>query len=110
MYQIQKRRGENSSGLCREDQTLEKIRSDIYISGTYVRDYLLDSTDEAAATHKAAFFEARDRIESRMRDYAHLVRPGEHAVFDQFRKEAGDYYAEWVRRSAGPRTSGRNAA
>jgi signal transduction histidine kinase len=93
MYQIQKRQEKIRQDYVERDQTLEKIRSDIYISGTYVRDYLLDSTDEAAATHKAAFFEARDRIESRMRDYAHLVRPGEHAVFDQFRKEAGDYLA-----------------
>jgi signal transduction histidine kinase len=91
MYQIQKRQEKIRQDYVERDQTLEQIRSDIYISGTYVRDYLLDGTDEAAATHKAAFFEARDRIESRMRDYAHLVRPGEHAVFDQFRKEAGDY-------------------
>lgn len=91
MYQIQKRQEKIRQDYVERDQTLEKIRSDIYISGTYVRDYLLDTTDEAAATHKAAFFEARDRIESRMRDYARLVRPGEHAVFDQFRKEAGDY-------------------
>lgn len=91
MYQIQKRQEKIRQDYVERDQTLEKIRSDIYISGTYVRDYLLDTTDEAAATHKAAFFEARDRIESRMRDYAGLVRPGEHAVFDQFRKEAGDY-------------------
>src|ERR1700733_4539103 len=93
MYQIQKRQEKIRQDYVERDQTLEKIRSDIYISGTYVRDYLLDSTDEAAATHKAAFLEARSRIESRIGDYARLVRPGERAVFDQFRKEAGDYLA-----------------
>ena len=93
MYQIQKRQEKIRQDYVERDQTLEKIRSDIYISGTYVRDYLLDSTDEAAATHKAAFFEASSRIESRIGDYTRLVRPGERAVFDQFRREAGDYLA-----------------
>jgi len=91
MNQIQIRQEKIRQDYVERDQTLEKIRSDIYISGTYVRDYLLDSSDEAAATHKAAFFDARSRIESRIGDYAQLVRPGERAVFDQFRKEASDY-------------------
>ena len=93
MYRIQIRQEKIRQDYVERDLTLEKIRSDIYISGTYVRDYLLDSGDEAAATHKAAFFEARSRIESGIGDYAQLVRPGERAVFDQFRKEAGDYLA-----------------
>jgi signal transduction histidine kinase len=41
--------------------------------------------------HKAAFFEARGRIEAAIRDYEPLVRPAERAVFDQFRKEALAY-------------------
>jgi len=91
MYRIQVRQEKIRQDYVERDLTLEKIRSDIYISGTYVRDYLLDGSDEAAATHKAAFFEARSRIESGIQDYARLVRPGERAVFDQFRKEAGNY-------------------
>ena len=91
MYQIQIRQEKIRQDYVERDLTLEKIRSDIYISGTYVRDYLLDTSDEAAATHKAAFFEARSRIESAVGDYERLVRPGERAVFDQFRKEARDY-------------------
>ncbi len=91
MHQIQIRQEKIREDYVERDSTLEKIRSDIYISGTYVRDYLLDDNDEAAATHKAAFFETRSRIESNIRDYEPLVRAPERAVFDQFRKEARDY-------------------
>ena len=87
MYQIQVRQEKIRADYVERDLNLEKIRSDIYISGTYVRDYLLDSSEENAATHKAAFLEARGRIESGVRDYEPLVRPAERAVFDQFRKE-----------------------
>src|SRR5580658_6126944 len=75
MYQIQVRQEKIRQDYVERDLTLEKIRSDIYISGTYVRDYLFDTTDENAATHKAAFFETSARIESGVRDYERLVRP-----------------------------------
>ena len=63
----------------------------MYLSGTYVRDYLLDNNDEAAATHKAAFLEARSRIRAGVSDYARLARPDQRAVFDQFRNELQGY-------------------
>lgn len=89
--QIEVRQEEIRQDFVERDRTLEKLRSDIYISGTYIRDYLLDNNDVAAASHKAAFFEARHRIEAGAADYEHLVRPGESAVFDQFRKELRAY-------------------
>ena len=88
LNQIQVQQEKVREDYVERDLTLEKIRSDIYIAGTYVRDYLLDTNDEIAATHKAAFFEARGRVESNIRDYERLVRPGEREVFDEFRREA----------------------
>ncbi len=89
--QIEVRQEQIRQDYVSRDRTLEKLRSEIYLSGTYVRDYLLDNNDEATATHKAAFLEARRRIESGVSDYARLVRPGERAVFDQFRNELQGY-------------------
>jgi signal transduction histidine kinase len=89
--QIEVRQEQIRQDYVSRDRTLEKLRSEIYLSGTYVRDYLLDNNDEAAATHKAAFLEARGLIESGVSDYARLVRPGERAVFDQFRNELQGY-------------------
>ncbi|HWE49947.1 MAG TPA: sensor histidine kinase [Bryobacteraceae bacterium] len=93
------------------DRDLEKLRSGIYISGTYARDYLLDDNAEMAATHKAAFLDVQRRIESELAGFEHLVRPDEHAVFDQFLNEVRTYLGmidptlDWnasKRQAAGP--------
>ncbi len=91
MRQIQVRQEKIREDYVERDSTLEKIRSDIYISGTYVRDYLLDNSDQAAAPHRAEFFETRARIEANIRDYERLIGAGQRAMFDRFRKEALDY-------------------
>jgi signal transduction histidine kinase len=93
MNGIQVRQEKIRQDYVERDLTLEKIRSDIYISGTWVRDYLLDNVPETVAAHKAAFLEARGRIESNLRVYEPLVRPAERGIFDQFTKEAHDYLA-----------------
>ena len=89
--QIEVRQEQIRQDYVSRDRTLEKLRSEIYLSGTYVRDYLLDNNDEAAATHKAAFLEARSRIGAGVSDYARLARPDERTVFDQFRNELQGY-------------------
>ncbi len=73
------------------DRQLEKLWSGIYISGTYVRDYLLDDSEATAEAHKAAFLEVRRQIESEAAAYERLVRPDERAVFDQFTAEFRAY-------------------
>lgn len=93
LYQIQVRQEQIRRDYVERDLTLEKIRSDIYISGTWLRDYLLDDSREMAAVHKAAFLETRARIESGIAGYRRLVRPDDSAVYDQFRKESRDYLA-----------------
>ena len=86
--QIEVRQEQIRQDYVSRDRTLEKLRSEIYLSGTYVRDYLLDNNDEAAADAQSRLLRSSqpDRIRE-CRDYARLVRPGERAVFDQFRKE-----------------------
>jgi signal transduction histidine kinase len=91
LNQIQVRQEKIREDYVERDLTLEKIRSDIYTSGTYLRDYLLDTKDEMAAEHKAGFLQARRRIESGTREYERLVRPAERPVFEQFQKESHNY-------------------
>ena len=89
--QIEVRQEKIRQDYVERDGTLEKLRSDIYISGTYARDYLLDNSDALTATHKTAFLDARRRIEAGVSDYARLVRPDERAIFDQFSQELRGY-------------------
>jgi signal transduction histidine kinase len=91
LRQIEVRQEEIRKDYVERDRTLENIRAAVYISGTYMRDYLLDTNEEIAGQHKASFFEARGRMESGVAAYSPLVRPGERAVFDQFKKELRAY-------------------
>src|SRR6516165_2168568 len=49
---------------------LNIIRSDLYLSGTYVRDYLLDPEPDRAASHLAALKQDRMEMDSALESYA----------------------------------------
>lgn len=89
--QIEVRQEQIRRDYVERDRTLEKLRSGIYISGTYIREYLFDDNEEMAAAHKAAFTETSRQIEAEAADYGRLARPGERAVFDRFRNALQAY-------------------
>ena len=78
MYQIQVRQEKIRADYVERDLSIWKRSVPISTSRARTSaNYLLDSSEENAATHKAAFLEARGRVESGVRDYDHLVRPAE---------------------------------
>src|SRR5215467_753201 len=48
---------------------LERIRTAVYLSGTYVRDYLLEPEPARAEEHRAALNETRGKIETGLSAY-----------------------------------------
>ena len=55
---------QNTSDTIRDDflertRLLEKIRADVYVSGTYVRDYLLEPESGQAERHRDSLLETR---------------------------------------------------
>ena len=73
------------------DRALQSLRSEIYISGTYIRDFLLD-TDEALVTqHREQFLEAQRQIEDGIVRYRSLVGDGSTQPFRQFSEELASY-------------------
>jgi signal transduction histidine kinase len=73
------------------DRALQALRSEIYISGTYIRDFLLD-TDEALVTqHREQFLEAQRQIEDGIVRYRSLVGDGSTQPFRQFSEELASY-------------------
>ena len=51
------------------DALLDQLRSDIYHSGTNVRDYLVETDDAGAASQKAELESVRTRIDDTLRRY-----------------------------------------
>jgi signal transduction histidine kinase len=93
-----------------QNHLLNHIRSDVYVSGTYVRDYLLDADLERAATYRNALEDARRRMESALETYGHEVAPAEAGRYTALRAELAQYWEiltpifEWSpaeRRSSG---------
>lgn len=93
LYQIEIQQERIRQDYVEHDRTLEKLRSSIFLSGTYIRDFLLDTSEAPASSHKAQFIATRRQIESRLEDYRRLLRPQEQETFQQLSRELSDYLA-----------------
>lgn len=71
---------------------LERIRTAVYLSGTYVRDYLLEPEPERAEQHRAAFNETRREIETELAAYERTTHGEDRAALDALEKELADYW------------------
>jgi len=58
-------------------RVLERIRGDVYVSGTYVRDYLLEPESGKAEGHRFSLLETREDIEDAMKQYRGLLNEQE---------------------------------
>ncbi len=74
------------------DRMLEQLRSDVYLSGTYARDLLLESDPALADAHRNELDNAQRRIQSTVTAYRHLLRSEERAPFQQFVQELDAYF------------------
>ena len=85
-----------SAGLRREsrerDGLLDQLRTDIYHSGTVVRDYLLEVDDARAQGHKTELERVRARIDDTLGSYAAKVPESERIAFKDLRDYVESYW------------------
>ena len=93
LYQIEIRQERIRRDYVERSRTLDRLRSDIFLSGTYIRDFLLDPSETLAVQHRDRFLEMRGKIESSIQDYQHLLRPEEQEPFQELRAELDAYFA-----------------
>jgi signal transduction histidine kinase len=74
------------------DHILEQLRTDIYLSGTHVRDLLLEQDPVLADAHRKELDDTRARIDANVAAYEKILRPNEVAPFRQFTKELQAYF------------------
>ena len=99
--------GFDAVGVLRETQTsndrirgefvarnraLEQIRSDLYLSGTYLRDYLLEPDPAAAEIHRASLEKTRQEMDAALRSYEPFLPPQETAAFAGLRQQLAEYW------------------
>jgi signal transduction histidine kinase len=92
LYQIEIRQERIRQDYVERDRTLEKLRSSIYLSGTYIRDFLLDTNEALALRHKRQFLETRDQVNSGVAAYRALLGPKERQPFEQLSDELASYF------------------
>jgi signal transduction histidine kinase len=75
------------------NQVLNNIRSGVYLSGTYVRDYLLDPDPDRAVAFGSSLAEVRRQMESGLESYGRQLSPGETRHYGALRNELSQYWA-----------------
>jgi signal transduction histidine kinase len=79
--------------FLRRDKRLEQIRSALYLSGTYVRDYLLEPDPAIAERHRSSLNDTRRQIAVELHNYGGLLRPEQRGPFDVLQRELESYWA-----------------
>src|ERR1700721_1260402 len=60
-----------------QNHVLNDIRSDVYVSGTYVRDYLLEPDAERADAYRANLEQVRKHMQAALDSYGRQIAPAE---------------------------------
>src|SRR5580704_16618013 len=89
---IQRRTDEIRSEFLARNRVLNQIRSDLYLSGTYMRDYLLEPEASKAEAHHASLDKDRSEMEAALAAYARRLSPSEVAPYSVLTRELQDYW------------------
>ncbi len=86
-----------SNDNIREDfllrtRVLERIRADVYVSGTYVRDYLLEPESGKAEGHRDSLRETRSDMDAALGQYRTLLNAQEERPFGVLTGELAAYW------------------
>jgi signal transduction histidine kinase len=92
LTRIQTRNESIRKDYFNRDRILEQLRSDIYLSGTYVRDLLLERDPSLGDTHRKELDDARLRIDTNVSAYQRILRGEERTPFQQFTREVKEYF------------------
>lgn len=75
-----------------QNHALNDIRSDVYLSGTYVRDYLLEPDPARAEVFRNSLEDVRKHMESALEVYGRQTAPAEAQHYSALRTELMDYW------------------
>lgn len=92
LRQLQTANDEISGDFLKRTQILDRIRSQVYVSGTYVRDFLLEPDEQKAEPNRRAFMETRAAMDAAVSDYQAVLQPEEAALFQSLKRELSEYW------------------
>jgi signal transduction histidine kinase len=92
LRQIQNANDEIREDFVRRTRILEQIRADVYVSGTYVRDYLLEPEAGKAEAHRASLRQVRSGMDAALGRYRAMLTAGEAKPFAILTDELKEYW------------------
>jgi signal transduction histidine kinase len=93
LQQIQTSNDTIREQFLRRTRVLDRIRSDVYVSGTYVRDYLLEPESGKAEGHRYSLLESRRDMDSALREYRSLIAGREIDPFHGLTRQLDEYWS-----------------
>jgi len=89
---IQTRNEKIREDYVHRERVLEQLRADVYLSGTYARDLLLEPDPARADIHRKELESARARVQTMIAAYDAILRPDERQRFQQFTAEVASFF------------------
>jgi len=93
LRQIQRRNDAIRESFLARTRLLDQIRSDLYLSGTYVRDCLLEPDAATAEGHRASLLKTRNRMEAALGRYQAVLNEAQAAPFRDLNEALDDYWS-----------------
>ena len=92
LREIQTRNDRIQREFVERSRVLGQMRSELYVSGTYVRDYLLEPDVQNAAAYRADLHRVRHRMEADLNHLAELTAGQRPPLIDTLRLTLADYW------------------
>jgi len=93
LTRIQRSNDEIREDFLRRTRVLDRIRADLYVSGTYVRDYLLEPESGKAEGHRYSLLESRRDMDAALGEYRKLVHGAEAGPFQVLTQDLASYWS-----------------
>jgi signal transduction histidine kinase len=92
LLQIEASNDEIREQFLLRTRVLERIRDDLYVSGTFVRDYLLEPEPGKAEGHRYSMLETRADMDDALNRYRTLLNAQEAGPFGVLTRELAEYW------------------
>jgi signal transduction histidine kinase len=92
LHQVQSRNVQIRQTFLLRNRALEEIRSALYQSGTFTRDYLLERDASRAETYRASLQKVRGEMDAALVRYSQSLDAGEEAPFQALEARIADYW------------------
>jgi signal transduction histidine kinase len=93
LRRMQTENNEISSGFLRRTLILERIRAQVYLSGTYLRDFLLEPEERKTELDRQAFLKIHAAMDDTLTEYRAVLRPEDKSSFDTLQFELHEYWS-----------------